>query len=570
MASRRLSDVLLALLLLAPLADAPEWGFDVLRLPVALALGAAWLMAAPVSRPGPAGLALLGLLAAQLLALGASPDPSTGLAAVLVSATAVAAYLAAREREERAEVLALVAFALLAVALVQKAGGRPAASLLGNSNYAGAVAGMLLPALIARGPAGKVGAAAAALLLVLSGSRGGLLGAAAGGAATAALLWRGGRRREASILAGLLLAAGLGLLVSRPGGVGAGDTWTVRVDSWKGALRLGAERPPLGAGTGGFGAAFPPYRGEREARITQRDHKGGFPEVSDAHSSWVQAWAEGGALGLAAWLALAALTLRRVLLAGPEAAGWAGAAVAYLVAGGFNTLSAHAAPALLLGAALGALERPGGAPVPRWAALLGGSLLALGALAATSRAATERAYALAPELPTPSAREAALRERDDWRFRFRLGEELARQGRPREAAAAFRSALEKRPRHAFLINKLAMSLPREEQREAEALLERARTEAPHFFLTHFNLGLLRVEQGRRAEARKELERAAWLNESHAPSRYEIGGTYLAEGDVAAALPHLRRARELGLDVGAALRRDFPSFGGDPRMSEFRR
>jgi hypothetical protein len=128
MAARRLNDVLLSLLLLAPLADAPEWGYDALRLPFALALGAAWLALAPVSRPGPAGLALLGVLAVQLLALGVSPDPSAGLAAALVSAAAVAAYLAAREREERVEIPALVAVVLLAVVLVQKAAGPPPAS----------------------------------------------------------------------------------------------------------------------------------------------------------------------------------------------------------------------------------------------------------------------------------------------------------------------------------------------------------------------------------------------------------------------------------------------------------
>jgi tetratricopeptide (TPR) repeat protein len=149
--------------------------------------------------------------------------------------------------------------------------------------------------------------------------------------------------------------------------------------------------------------------------------------------------------------------------------------------------------------------------------------------------------------------------------------DLERSGRSREAVAAYRDVLARRPYHGASLNNLAMSLLKSgEPAEAERILARALEVAPHYYMVHFNLGLRRLEENKLKEARERFARAAWLNEKHPASRYEIAWTFLAEGDIPGALPHLRRARELGVDVAPALSADFPALAADPRFAEFRR
>ncbi len=558
---------LFALLLLSPLFEGPGFGFDILRLPLTLALAALL----PLAVPGRAGGALLAVLAVQALSLAATSDLSAGLAVVLATAAGAAAYAAARRAslQDLPRVLAGVAGVLLAVAAWQRWKGLPAASLLGNPNYAGAFAAMLFCALA--GLRHWPGAGAAAVLLALSGSRGGLVGAGAGALVLSLLLWREGRRREAVAASSILLvAASLGVAAapSRFLSEERLDTASVRLGIWKGALRMGADRALLGAGAGGFQVAFPPYRSAVEARITTRDNAGGYPEVEDAHSSWVQSFAEGGIPGALAWLALAAMSLLRAWRAGPGQAGWSGVVVAYLAAGAFNTISAHAAHAVLFGIALGVLEGASERPLPRPAAWSASVLLAAGALWSAGRIPDDLAYHAAPDAED---RAAALRALGDWRARFRLGQELDRQRRYPEAADAYREVLRTRPFHAAALTNLGVAmLNAGEMAEGERWLLQAREFAPHYYMTHFNLGRLRRLQGRISEARSEFDRAAALNAGHGATHYGAGETCLAEGDVPGALPHLRRARETGFDVGAALRRDHPATSGDPRLAEFQR
>ncbi len=558
---------LFALLLLCALFEGPGVGYDVLRLPLALAL----LAALPLAGPGRAGQALLAVLILQAVSLAATADVSAGLAAVLVTAAAAGAYAAARRLsfEDAPRILAVVAGVLLAVAAWQRWKGRPPASLLGNSNYAGAFAAMLFCALA--GLRHWPGAGAAAVLLALSGSRGGLVGAGAGAALLALLLWREGRRREAVVASAILMVAasiGVAAAPSRFLSPERLDTASVRLEIWKGALQLGADHAVLGAGAGGFQVAYPPYRSEVEARITTRDHAGGFPEVEDAHSSWVHSFAEGGIPGALAWLALAAFSLLRAWRAPSGQAGWAGAVAAFLAAALFNTISAHASHAVLFGVALGALEGRTERALPRPVAWLAAALLAAGALWSFARIPRDLAYHAAP---AAEDRVAALRALPDWRGRFQLGQELDRQRRPAEAADAYREVLKSRPFHAVALTNLGVALIRSGDRtEGERWLVRAQEVSPHYYMTRFNLGLLRLLERRTAEARILFEGAASLNGKHGASRYGVGETYLAEGDVPGALPHLRRARETGFDVGAALQRDHPATAGDPRLAEFRR
>ena len=566
--------VLFGLLLLTPLAELPGTGYDVLRLPLALALGAALLASGPLAAPGRAGVALLAVLGVQALSLLVSPDPAAGVAAVLVTAAGFAAYASSRDVRGDPRLLAVLSGVLLSVAVLQRARGGPAASLLGNSNYAGAFAAMLLLALAA-GPRNRVawfGAAAAAALLALSSSRGGLVGAAAGTAVAAALLWREGRRREAGVLAAVLLVAGALGVAAHPVKFLSSETLKVRSEIWKGASLMAADRPVLGVGAGGFGEAFPPYRRAEEARITQRDAGREFREVEDAHSSWVHAFAEGGVPGLLAWLLLAGFAFRLAWRAAPDGAGWAGAVTAFLVAGFFNTLTAHAAPMIFFGVALGVLEPPGAAKAPRAAALTSAAVLALGALWAAARIGPDLTYHRAIASADPAERLALAGQGTSWRARYQLGVELDRNGRHGEAADAYRRALEARPFHGASLNNRAIALLKSGQprAEAERWLARSLEVAPHYYMSHFNLGLEQLRSGDREGARAQFERAAWLNEGHGASRYEIGETYLAVGDVPRALPHLRRARELGMDVAAALRRDYPALAADARFVEFKK
>lgn len=99
---------------------------------------------------------------------------------------------------------------------------------------------------------------------------------------------------------------------------------------------------------------------------------------------------------------------------------------------------------------------------------------------------------------------------------------LARDGRPEEAAAELRAVLARgfRPRAAFdLANLVAEPLAgttdasrRAAWREAEALYRAALEVQPRYADARFNLGLVLMRQGRRAEARSEVETAL----EHAP------------------------------------------------------
>jgi tetratricopeptide (TPR) repeat protein len=334
---------------------------------------------------------------------------------------------------------------------------------------------------------------------------------------------------------------------------------------------MAAERPLLGVGAGGFQASFPPYRSAEEARLSQRHAGRGFREVEDAHSSWIQAFAEGGVPGVLAWLILAGFVLFRAWRAGPEGAGWAGAATAFLVAGLFNTLTAHAAHAVLFGLVLGLLDPPGPDPAPRPAIWTAAAALAVAALVTTGRIPRDLTYYQATDHPDPRVRLSLLEHEPGWRARYQKAVDLDRAGRLAEAVDAYREVLRLRPFHGASLHNLAVvrlkaGAPRD---EVEGLLARALEGAPNYYLTHFTLGLRRLEERDQKGARAHFERAAWLNENHPASRYGIAESFLADGDIPGALPHLRRARELGVEVWAALRRDHASLLGDPRLEEFR-
>ncbi|HEU4394156.1 MAG TPA: O-antigen ligase family protein, partial [Planctomycetota bacterium] len=345
--------LLLALLVVVPLAFVP-WAisFDTAKA-FLLSLGALALLAIALQRPGggtgPARLDLRwsgvsAAAAACWIALAAAsfrgPDPWAA-AAVLATLLAALVVLAAFENvtTDPAEVLpfALAVSVVLGIAaaygLLQSVGvdfalrwrddgRRDPVSTFGNPNGAAEFAAAAIPfaALAAHRCRGGARASAilsillAAGLLIVARGRAGLLGAACAAAAAAAALLLGspGRAARAGGLAVALgaaaaVAGGVAWLHDRdgvlPGSLGRSDTATVRVDLARGTARMLAEHP-LGVGPGGWPAAHPPYRTEREYRLSL------FRDPGEAHCDALESAVEGGWPAAAAILVLAALLLR--------------------------------------------------------------------------------------------------------------------------------------------------------------------------------------------------------------------------------------------------------------------
>lgn len=549
-----------AALLLAVLAPWPVAGEDALRLPGALAAAALALAAAPPAGPSPAFLAGAAFLVLQALSLAWARDPAEGLSPVLATACGLAAFAAARRVPTAADdvrrLLPAVALALAVLVVVQRWRDVPPVAAFGNSNYAGAVAAFLLPALAGVRPRlwAGAGTAGALVLLAVSGSRAGLVGAVAG-LAVFAFLHRPWRGRLLAAAAALLL-----LPIVAPQRHLARErlsTPVVRLEVWKASLRL-LLRHPQGVGPGQFGAEFPPVRTQREAVLSQTHAGREIPEVEDAHSSPLHVAAETGVLGASAWIAAVALAFargrRRASSGDAFAAGlWAGMAGG-AVAGLFNALPVLPAPLVLFGAFAGLLDPPDSPRGPAWPSRAGAAALAVAALAILPFARAQRAL----DHGDPAGALAARSEW--WRAHYHAGVEQARAGRPSVAAEHYRRALERRPFHAASLNNLAVETLRSGRppSEAEALLRRALEVAPHAYLTRYNLGQLRALERQWRQARDEFRRSTELHPGHGPSWYALGETFVAEGRLDDALEPLRRARERGVDVAAALRRDHPS------------
>jgi O-antigen ligase len=587
-----------------PLVEAPAWGYDALRLPAALLASAAALGAAARTgrlAAGPVGTALAVLVGLHVLSLGVAVAPAEGARSILTLGTALAAFAAAGapapEAARAAAFRAIPGAALAAagLALVQVALGLPPVALEGNTNYAGALAAVFLPPVAAfalrPGPgraAALAAAAATTLWLALTGSRGGAVGAGAGLAAASIALFRGRTRPGATVLAAAAVALVAVPAALRPGRYLSEERLAtgsvVRLEIWKGAARLAADRPILGAGAGNFAAAFPPYRGEAEFRFHHAASGPAFVEVEDAHSSWAQIAAETGVPGFLAWIAVAVLAARlwrSRLRAAPEGseerlrvAGVGGGIAAYLAAGLFNTLTLHVSPTILFGGLLGLLaDRTLEGRRARVAVGVGAALSLAGALVGTGLATLEATLAAAAREPDPVARERLLERAEGvppghWRVPYLQGKLYSAMGRFDEAAEAFRRTLCRRPAQLDALNSLAVAILKGggDEREAQAALLRAIGIAPYAPTAYFNLGLLELGRGRLAEARRRFEQTLERHPRHGPAHYYLGTTLL--GDPQAARACFRRAREEGFDVAGALRRERPALAADPAWAEF--
>ncbi|MDB6167495.1 MAG: hypothetical protein JWM88_359 [Verrucomicrobia bacterium] len=301
--------------------------------------------ARPIVLPGRAWSA--GALAGTLVILGSglcSPyrGPSLIWSTPLLAAVAVffvtfdwlhAAPAALEIRRQRLVHVAGGFFLLIAISSLGlwavHVSGRGAAEIfdarnpypLGHSNYTAGLALLMLPCFAAlawrargRLRATWITAALLALgLLFTSASRGGLIGLAAligGGLLAARTGWK---KTFAAGLAMALAAFLLALAHPRTRAMfTAVETATApnlsnvqRSAMFRAGLKMGEERPLLGWGPGTTPLAFPRFRSRLQ---------GGAENVLQLHSLPFQLWAELGAagiLGLAAFLALAAVEARR-------------------------------------------------------------------------------------------------------------------------------------------------------------------------------------------------------------------------------------------------------------------
>lgn len=129
---------------------------------------------------------------------------------------------------------------------------------------------------------------------------------------------------------------------------------------------------------------------------------------------------------------------------------------------------------------------------------------------------------------------------------------LSRQGRAAEAAAAFRTLLERQPDHADALHRLGL-LEIQQGRPAVALglLERAAKADPAQAMVHFNRGRLLQSLGRPADALNSLDAAVAVEPRYAKAQIARAEVLAALGHTEAAIQAYARAAELAPDDPAA-------------------
>jgi O-antigen ligase len=326
---------------------------------------------------------------------------------------------------------------------------------LGQANLLGALLAMAIPLAVDRARWTSWWLAAAGLCslgLLASSARSGWLGALVG--LCTLTVFRVSARRLRWALAGSVLAVALALAIglASPLRTLNQDTGAGRVGVWRDTAALVAARPLAGWGEDSFGVVF--------GRFQSGDWSPG-QSFDRAHSMPIDLAASQGLLGLSAcsWFFL---RLWRGMWRQPRAAGLAGAMAAYLA---WSLLNFDWAPAtgpfwVLAGAAWSVA---GSTPAPsrsRWwrPAVASAGVLAALALAVPAQIAdvvyflgqADGAAALDPLQPRYQAatgglasleRAAMLNDPDPATY-VSLGDARRRAGRPHQAQAAYRRALE--------------------------------------------------------------------------------------------------------------------------------
>lgn len=305
---------------------------------------------------------------------------------------------------------------------------------------------------------------------------------------------------------------------------------------WSGAFKAAEARPVLGSGIGTFREAFDRAKDDRMKRLEAE----GTRTADNAHNQYLEVLAERGGLGLAAFLALAAVGLAAAGAAAGASAGPAARWIAVGFAGGVVALLAHAMldgnlsfvpHQTLFCADLGLLAAaaPGSGRRVRRSAARG----VLGILIAGTG------------LCVATASFAASRAAED-------GARWLRAGQPARAAEALRTATRWSPWNDVYAIDLARAdeqVGDRELRDAEAAYRSAirangsdpvtRQELARLYLAHPQVwGAAGV-----AAARTELEAALAQNPYYAEIRNDFGVALLRSGDRAGAGQAFRRAAE---------------------------
>jgi serine/threonine-protein kinase len=186
----------------------------------------------------------------------------------------------------------------------------------------------------------------------------------------------------------------------------------------------------------------------------------------------------------------------------------------------------------------------------------GAALVALAREAPVAERASSLLVALAERLQATGGDAAGLLRRvcreqpGDFWTNFVLGKVLREEGKPEEAAACYRKALEIRPQ-AAVYNNLGLVLydaqvraGSGDWREAEDCYEKALRKGPRLAAVHNNLGLAIKARGAWESAEEQLQLARQLDPGSAPVLCNLGFYLACGGHMGPAIEQLREALRL--------------------------
>lgn len=130
------------------------------------------------------------------------------------------------------------------------------------------------------------------------------------------------------------------------------------------------------------------------------------------------------------------------------------------------------------------------------------------------------------------------------RVHNRMGAELLKAGKPAEAVAQFKLAIEADPTHAGAYNNLGIAYERLGDDEAQSQFERAVQLMPDFTHAHFNLARMLMKKGRDGEVVVELNRTIQIDPNHVDALNMLGTALGRQQKFAEAASHLERAVRL--------------------------
>lgn len=153
------------------------------------------------------------------------------------------------------------------------------------------------------------------------------------------------------------------------------------------------------------------------------------------------------------------------------------------------------------------------------------------------------------------------------RVHNRMGTELLKAGKPAEAVAQFKQALEADPTHAGAHYNLGVAYERLGHEEAQAQFERAIQLRPDFTHAHFNLARILMQKGLGSQAVAELQRTIQIDPDHVGALNMLGMALGRQQKFAEAQSHLERAVRLDPDHAEARSNLGAAYAGQGRLRE---